>query len=117
MSARKDHFDSLGVEPGPTPITLLEGILLINNGWDSAYVHKTGWALFSKDDPSKLLKRCEAPFIEPQFPYERDGRHLFTFTEGAVWFKGLWRFYYGASDECIGLAEIDDIGTLLKSVP
>ncbi len=41
----------------------------------------------------------------------------FTFTEGAVLFKGLWRFYYGAADECIGLAEIDDIGTLLKAAP
>ena len=117
MSARKDHFDSLGVEPGPTPIILPEGILLIYNGWDSAHVHKTGWALFSKDDPSKILKRCEAPFIEPQFKYEMDGRHVFTFTEGAALFKGAWRFYYGAADECIGLAEIDDIGTLLKAVP
>ena len=117
MSARENHFDSLGVEPGPTPITLPEGILFIYNGWDRAHVHKTGWALFSKEDPSKLLKRCEAPFIEPQFKYEMDGRHIFTFTEGAARFKGLWRFYYGAADECIGLAEIDDIETLLKAVP
>ena len=88
MNARTDHFDSLGVEPGPTPIILPEGILLIYNGWNSAHVHKTGWVLFSKDDPSKILKRCEAPFIEPQFKYEMDGRHLFTFTEGAAHFKG-----------------------------
>ena len=25
----------------------------------------------------------KAPFIEPQFKYEIDGRHAFTFTEGA----------------------------------
>ena len=117
MSARPDHFDSLGVEPGPTPIMLPEGILFIYNGWNSAHVHKTGWALFSKDDPSKLLKRCEAPFIEPQFKYEIDGRHVFTFTEGAAHFKGLWRFYYGGADKWIGVAEIDDISKLLKSVP
>ncbi len=117
MSARADHFDSLGVEPGPSPIVLPEGILLIYNGWNPAHVHKTGWVLFSKEDPSKILKRCETPFIEPQFKYEMDGRHVFTFTEGAAFFKGLWRFYYGAADECIGLAEVDDIETLLKSVP
>ena len=117
MSARKDHFDSLGIEPGPTPIVLPEGILLIYNGWDTAHVHKTGWVLFSKDDPSKVLKRCDVPFIEPQFKYEIDGRHVFTFTEGATLFKGAWRFYYGAADKWIGLAEIDDIGTLLKAVP
>ena len=90
MSARKDHFDSLGVEPGPTPILLPEGILFIYNGWNAAHVHKTGWALFSKENPSKLLKRCEAPFIEPQFPYEMHGRRFFTFTEDAVMFKGFW---------------------------
>ena len=117
MSARPDHFDSLGVECGATPIVLPEGILLVYNGWNPAHVHKTGWVLFSKDDPSKVLKRCEAPFIEPQFTYEIDGRHVFTFTEGAVFFKGCWRFYYGAADKWIGLAEIDDIETLLEAKP
>ena len=117
MEARPDHFDSLGVECGATPIVLPEGILLIYNGWNPAHVHKTGWVLFSKDDPSKVLKRCEAPFIEPQFTYEIDGRHVFTFTEGAVFFKGLWRFYYGAADKWIGLAEIDDIEKLLNAKP
>ena len=114
MGARADHFDSLGVEPGPTPIVLPEGILLIYNGWNPGHVHKTGWVLFSKDDPSKILRRCEVPFIEPQFKYEMDVHRLFTFTEGTVYFKGLWRFYYGASDEAIGLAEIDDLAKLLK---
>ena len=117
MTARPDHFDSLGVEPGATPIMLPEGILLIYNGWNDAHVHKTGWALFSKDDPAKLLKRCEAPFIEPQFDYETEPRKNFTFTEGVAHFKGLWRFYYGASDDTIGLAELDDIETLLKVAP
>jgi predicted GH43/DUF377 family glycosyl hydrolase len=113
MNARADHFDSLGFEPGPPPIILPEGLLFIYNAWNFAHVHKTGWALFSKDDPSKLLKRCELPFIEPHFKYEIDGRHIFTFTEGTARFKGLWRFYYGAADKCIGLAEVDDIQTLL----
>ena len=66
---------------------------------------------------TKIVKRCETPFIEPQFPYEIDGRHVFTFTEGAAHFKGLWRFYYGAADKTIGLAEIEEISTLLKATP
>jgi predicted GH43/DUF377 family glycosyl hydrolase len=44
------------------------------------------------------------------------GRY-WTFTEGATHFKGLWRFYYGAADASIGLAEIDDIETVLKYSP
>ena len=117
MAARPDHFDSMGVEPGPTPIMLPEGILLIYNGWNPAYVHKTGWVLFSKDNPSKILKRSDVPFIEPKFGYDVNSHHNVTFTEGAARFKGLWRFYYGAADTSIGLAEIDDIERLLKESP
>ncbi len=42
---------------------------------------------------------------------------VFTFTEGAAYFKGLWRFYYGAADESIGVAEMEDVATLVKAVP
>ena len=80
MTARADHFDSMGVEPGPTPIMLPEGILLIYNGWNPARVHKTGWVLFSRDDPSNVLKRCEVPFIEPEFKYDVNSHHNVTFT-------------------------------------
>ena len=117
MTARPDHFDSVGVEPGAAPIMRPERILLIYNGWNDARVHKTGLALFSRDDPAKLLKRCEAPFIEPQFDYETKARKNVTFTEGVANFKGLWRFYYRSSDDTIGLAELDDIETLLKNSP
>ncbi len=117
MTARADHFDTMGVEPGATPVMVSEGILLIYNGWNPQYLHKTGWVLFSRDDPSKVLKRCELPFIEPQFAYDHNSHHNVTFTEGVVHYKGLWRFYYGAADESIGLAEIDDIETLLNDAP
>lgn len=40
-----------------------------------------------------------------------------TFTEGAVFYKGLWRFYYGAQDHCIGLAEMKDIASLWAWAP
>ena len=115
MQARPGHFDQLGVEPGATPVILPEGILLVYNGWDDAHVHKTGWVLFSKGDPAKILARCEQPFIEPEFAYERpNAGHRFTFTEGVAFFQGLWRFYYGAADHDIGLAEMSDLASLLK---
>jgi predicted GH43/DUF377 family glycosyl hydrolase len=117
MEPRPDYFDSLGVEPGATPIVLKEGILLIYNGWNPGRTHRTGWVLFSKDDPSKILKRCEQPFIEPTFPYEKHqppSEFNVTFTEGAVFYKGLWRFYYGAEDHSIGLAEMPEVTNLFK---
>lgn len=115
MEPRPNHFDSQGVEPGATPIVLKEGILLIYNGWNAGRTHKTGWVLFSKDNPSKILNRCDKPFIAPMFPYEKHqppSTFNVTFTEGCVFYKGLWRFYYGAEDHSIGLAEMKNITNL-----
>ena len=117
MTTRSNHFDSLGVEPGATPIILPAGILLVYNGWNPEHVHKTGWVIFSKHDPARIIERSEVPFIEPQFPFEIEGHDAFTFTEGAVFYKGMWRFYYGAADRAIGLAEVRDIKTLLQAKP
>ncbi len=113
MLPRPDHFDSFGVEPGAVPLVVPEGILLVYNGWNAQHVHCTGWALFAKDDPSKLLRRCETPVIQPEFPYEMVNNDRFTFTESVIFFKGLWRFYYGASDRTISVAEVNDLSTLL----
>lgn len=116
MEPRPACFDSQGVEPGATPIVLKEGILLVYNGWNSGLTHKTGWVLFSKDDPAKILKRCEEPFIAPLFPYEKHqpaSEFNVTFTEGCVFYKGLWRFYYGAEDRFVGLAEMKEITSLI----
>lgn len=113
LTARQGNFDSLGVEPGATPILLRSGILLIYNGWNPEHVHKTGWVLFSKSDPAKVIARSQAPFIEPHFPYEIEGRNAFTFTEGAVHFRGQWLFYYGAADRSIGVASVRKLTALL----
>ena len=105
-----------GLEPGPISVVLPEGILLIYNGWNSGHTHRTGWVLFSKEDPSKILKRCQEPFIEPTFPYELHhppSDFNVTFTEGCAFYKGLWRFYYGAMDHSIGLAEVKDLHDLI----
>jgi predicted GH43/DUF377 family glycosyl hydrolase len=115
MTARSNHFDSLGVEPGATPIVLPTGILLLYNGWNLEHIHKTGWVLFSKKDPAKIIDRSDGPFIEPQFPFEIEGHNAFTFTEGAVFYKGEWRFYYGAADRSIGLAEVKNLTALIRT--
>ena len=114
MLPRPDHFDSYGVESGAVPLVVPEGILLVYNGWNAQHVHCTGRALFARDDPSKLLRRCETPVIQPEFSYETVRNDRFTFTESVIFFKGLWRFYYGASDRTASVAEIDRLSTLLN---
>ncbi len=110
---RKGYFDSKGTEPGATPVILENGILLIYNGWDEQHVHKTGWALFSRDDPTKVIKRCTEPIIEPELDFEKIGYvNNVTFAEGIIFFNGLWYIYYGATDNYIGLITIKEIEQL-----
>ena len=65
-----------------------------------------GWALFDKNDPAKIIKRCKEPIVTLI-----DG-HIFG--EGLVRFKGEWKLYYGVRDQWIegGTIAIDK---LLKS--
>lgn len=98
MTPRKGYFDSKGVEPG-TAVLINAGILLIYNGWDETNINKTGWVLFSKKDPTKLIKRCEEPIIH--LPNDH------VFAEGMVRFEKKWYLYYGAADKWIEGINID----------
>src|SRR5207245_10889946 len=48
LGRRPGRFDSRVVEPGPPPLMLPEGILLVYNGADDGLVYRTGWALFDR---------------------------------------------------------------------
>jgi predicted GH43/DUF377 family glycosyl hydrolase len=112
---RKGYFDSKGIEPGATPIIMKNGILLIYNGWDEKHVHKTGWVLFSKEDPTKVIERCKKPIIEPELDFEKKGfAENVTFAEGIIFFKGIWYLYYGAADKYIGLVTIRNFERLFQ---
>ena len=112
---RKGYFDSKGIEPGATPMVMKNGILLIYNGWDKKHIHKTGWVLFSKEDPTKVIERCKKPIIEPELDFEKKGfAENVTFAEGIIFFKGIWYLYYGAADKYIGLVTIRDFEKLFQ---
>jgi predicted GH43/DUF377 family glycosyl hydrolase len=63
-------------------------------------------ALFSADDPTKLLARTEEPVFKPERPFEQSGQYAAgtTFSEGLVIFKGRWWMYYGCADSFVGVA-------------
>ena len=77
-----------------------KGILLIYNGWNEELVHKTGWALFSKEDPTEILARCEEPILESTEDWEG---HI-LFTESIVEHQCTWYLHYGIMDKVIGVA-------------
>jgi beta-1,2-mannosidase len=114
FSPRKGKFDSELVEPGPPAMITKNGILFIYNSKNSPdYGDKSlrdgeyaaGQILCDKDDPSKVIDRCEANFFRPDKPYEITGQvNNVCFLEGLVYFKDKWFLYYGTADSKISVA-------------
>ncbi len=109
LSPREGLFDSRLVEPGPPPLWTEEGILLIYNAarWpDTRYA--VGAVVFHPDDPRRVVKRLNEPFLEPEDTGEREGQvNQVVFVEGLVRHAGRWLLYYGAADSKIFVATRD----------
>ncbi len=105
LPARAGNFDSRVVEPGPPPVLTGDGIFLIYNGADDKLVYATGWAIFDKSNPSRVLARAEAPIFRVEREWEKTGQvPNVVFVEGMVRQPGRWLFYYGGADKYIGVA-------------
>jgi predicted GH43/DUF377 family glycosyl hydrolase len=105
LSSRPGSFDSQVVEPGPSPVLTSEGIFLIYNGADDKNIYSTGWVLFDKNDPTKVLARAQAPIFSPGPEWEKVGQvPNVVFVEGLVRDGGRWLFYYGGADKNVGVA-------------
>ncbi len=107
LSSRAGSFDAHVVEPGPPPILTREGILLVYNGADAKDVYSTGWVLFDKHDPTKVLARANEPIFSPGLDWEKDGQvPNVVFVEGMVRDGKDWLFYYGGADKHVGVATV-----------
>ena len=102
---RARSFDSKVVEPGPPPVLTPEGILLIYNGADDHLVYSTGWILFDRNDPARVLARAAKPMFHPVENWEKVGQvPNVVFVEGLVRRGREWLFYYGGADKYVGIA-------------
>lgn len=108
---RPGQFDSRVVEPGPHPIITKDGILLLYNGGDDTLTYRTGWALFDKTNPTRLLARCTKAIFQPELAWEKKNASNtvhqvpnVVFVEGIVPYKKGYRVYYGSADSYVGVA-------------
>ena len=109
ISSRPGKFDSQVTEPGPAPVITPEGIFLVYNGADDKLVYSTGWALFDKKDPTKVLARSQEPVFAPEKEWEKVGQvPNVVFVEGSVREPQRWLFYYGGADKTVGVATTPD---------
>jgi predicted GH43/DUF377 family glycosyl hydrolase len=129
LAARAGHFDSGFPEAGPPPLLTRYGIVLLYNAKNSNArnaeadpansadalpgdpaiapgAYSVGEALFSADDPARLLDRTQQPVLQPEMPFERTGQYTAgtTFAEGLVPLRGQWFLYYGTADSFVGVA-------------
>jgi predicted GH43/DUF377 family glycosyl hydrolase len=105
LRSRPGRFDSRVVEPGPPPVITPHGILLIYNGADDRLVYSTGWALFERNDPSRVIARAGSPIFWPVLRWEKRGQTPnVVFIEGLVRPGSAWFFYYGGADKYVGAA-------------
>lgn len=107
---RPGLFDSKVVEPGPPPIITKDGILLIYNGADDNNVYSTGWVLFDRKNPTKVLSRATQPIFGVEREWEKSGQVPdVVFVEGLVQLNNQWLFYYGGADKYVGVATISPL--------
>jgi predicted GH43/DUF377 family glycosyl hydrolase len=116
---RKGHFDSELTECGPPAICCREGIILFYNGKNkagkegdpdyTANAYCAGQALFSAEDPTRLLILPDKPFLIPQESFEKSGQYPAgtVFIEGLVYFQNKWFLYYGCADSRVAVAVFD----------
>jgi predicted GH43/DUF377 family glycosyl hydrolase len=108
LAARPGSFDSAVVEPGPAPILTPTSIILVYNGADDNTVYRTGYAVFDRKDPSRLLARSSEPIFAPEKDWEKIGQvPNVVFVEGAAPQGDHYLFYYGGADKYVGVAQAE----------
>ncbi len=106
---------------GPAPIETDEGWLVFVHGVMfnvNSYVYSMGVIMLDKDDPSKVIHKCEYQIMTPQAPYEIAGHtpNVVFPTNVLVGEDGKLAIYYGAADcyTCLAFTTVDIIIDYMK---
>jgi len=107
------YFDNQLVEAGPMPLELSDGnyLFLYNSACHQQQFcsgYHIGYVILDKDDPSKIIQRCNEPIFSPIMSWEKNG-----LTPNVVFVEGwlplgndTFLAFYGAADTTIGAALI-----------
>jgi predicted GH43/DUF377 family glycosyl hydrolase len=96
---------------GPPPIETSQGWLVFYHANDvrESHKYKVGALLLDKNDLTKVIARAPYPILEPDMPYENDGKPGIVYVTGAVVKDGMLIVYYGGGDMrvCSAAAPLD----------
>lgn len=105
------NWDYFKIGIAGIPIKTSKGWLLIYHGVDRNIHYKLGAVLLDLKNPAIVLKRRQAPILEPKESYEIKGVvPNVVFSCGSVVIKDKLFVYYGGADTVLGVAtaKLDD---------
>jgi predicted GH43/DUF377 family glycosyl hydrolase len=112
LGPRKGKWDSMKIGAAGPPMEIDEGWLQIYHGVDQDFTYRLGSIILDRDNPEKILYRCEESFLEPEMEYERIGWiPNVVFSCGSVLTENNLMVSYGCADAVIGVSSftIDEI--------
>ncbi|MBN1260534.1 MAG: glycosidase [Anaerolineae bacterium] len=105
-------WDETSVGGNGAPIETEHGWLMLYHAYDEDHVYRLGACLLDLEDPTKVLRRPQAPIFWPEELWELRGdvgHVVFSCANPVV--EGVVYVYYGGGDHVIGLATctLDDL--------
>jgi predicted GH43/DUF377 family glycosyl hydrolase len=112
FAPREGFWDTSRIGIGPPPIELDMGWLLIYYGakdTSAGPLYRIGTAIVDRDNPAKLIGRCNRPILGPKELYERVGNTPNVLFSTGAHLQGddTLVLYYGAANSCINLGSAD----------
>ncbi|MDE2040902.1 MAG: hypothetical protein KGI59_00745 [Patescibacteria group bacterium] len=111
LMGRKDYWDNRVRGAGPPPIKTDNGWLLLYHAIDKddpdkyGIGYRIGAMLLDLSDPTKILYRSPQPILNPDMPYENDGKPGVVYATGAVIIGDNLMVYYGGGDRHVCIAQ------------
>lgn len=113
LSCREEHLLATpefwwekGKIGGSTPpIRTPRGWFVLYHGVDEGRVYRVGAMILDLKDPRRILARTPEPILQPERPWEREGRiPNVVFPCGNLVLHGQLLVYYGGADHVCGVA-------------
>lgn len=114
---REDMWDNDRIGASCVPFLTEKGWLELYHGATKDNRYCLGAMLLDKDEPWKIIARCDIPLIEPTESYEINGFFgNVVFSCGLIKTDNNLDVYYGASDDSVCLAHttVENVFDLLK---
>ncbi|MFD5021019.1 glycoside hydrolase family 130 protein [Paenibacillus sp. NPDC058367] len=107
IGLREGMWDSGRIGGGAVPFKTDKGWLELYHGATLEHRYCMGAVLLDLNDPSKVIARSNAPIMEPEADYEKNG--FFgdvVFSCGALVEGDVVKMYYGVADTSMACAEL-----------